>query len=353
LKTTEEIYAELLENYAGRAGFTPADDCDLAIRLYAAAAEIQALLVQADWVLDQSFPQTAEGTYLDAHAQLRDLSRAEASAAAGILRFSAGSAGTSDVTIGSGTVCMTADEVRFETTADAVLSAGSLSTDVPARAVTAGKNGNVNAGTIAVMTVCPTGITAVTNPAAFTGGTDAEDDESLRARILDSYRRLPNGANAAYYEEIAVGHSGVAAAKAIGRARGIGTVDVYLAAPGGAPDAQTIAAVAADLAAKREIAVDVEVKSPTVSAVNVSTEISVDGGSSFSAVRTAVENAVASFFTGKLLGCGVTMAALQSTVYGVEGVKNCHLLSPAADIAADAAVLPVLGTLTVTQIVEA
>ena len=82
MKSVDEIYQELL------AGFTPEAGCDLAVRLWAAAAELQALEIQADWVLDQSFPQTAQGVYLDRHAAMRGLSRLPASRAVGTLRFS-------------------------------------------------------------------------------------------------------------------------------------------------------------------------------------------------------------------------------------------------------------------------
>ena len=41
--------------------------------------------------------------------------------------------------------------------------------------------------------------------------------EELRQRILDSFQRLPNGANAAWYELTACRHEGVAAAKAVGK----------------------------------------------------------------------------------------------------------------------------------------
>ena len=71
MKTVEEIYETLKEDMAQRAGFAPEDGCDLAVRLWAAAAQIQALEIQSDWVLDQSFPQTAEGIYLDRHAEMR------------------------------------------------------------------------------------------------------------------------------------------------------------------------------------------------------------------------------------------------------------------------------------------
>ena len=53
----------------------------------AAAAQIYAMYLQADWVARQAFPQTAEGDYLDLHAQLRGLERKQASHAAGTLRF--------------------------------------------------------------------------------------------------------------------------------------------------------------------------------------------------------------------------------------------------------------------------
>ena len=67
MKTVEEIYQQMLETFSQRAGFVPEDSCDLAVRLYAAAAQMQALGIQGDWVLDQSFPQTAQGIYLDYH----------------------------------------------------------------------------------------------------------------------------------------------------------------------------------------------------------------------------------------------------------------------------------------------
>ena len=56
------------------------------------------------------------------------------------------------------------------------------------------------------MQACPVAITACTNPKAFSGGSDLEDDEALRSRILESYQRLPNGANAAWYEQTAIGY---------------------------------------------------------------------------------------------------------------------------------------------------
>lgn len=353
MKTVEEIYQELLAAFAERAGFTPNDSCDLAVRLYAAAAQLQALSIQADWVLDQSFPQTASGIYLDYHAAMRGIQRTGATYAQGVLRFFVDSASAVDLTVESGTVCLTAAETRFEATTFGTLPAGSLYVDVPARAVAAGASGNAAPGTVTILTACPVGITGCTNPAAFAGGGDAEDDESLRTRILDSYQRLPNGANAAFYEATALSHGAVAAAKAVGRARGIGTVDVYVATPAGLPDAALLEEIREDLGSKREIAVDVAVLAPGTLAVDVSLELSVEEGADFAAVQTASADAVRRYFTGELLGCPVRLAELGSLIFAVDGVENYHILSPAADVAGGQSVLPVLGALTVTEMGEA
>lgn len=353
MKTVEEIYAELLAAFQERTGYEAGDSCDLTVRLYAAAAQLQALSIQADWVLNQSFPQTAEGTYLDYHAQARGLSRTAAVKAEGMLRFSVKDAPVTDLTVESGTVCMTADETRFVTTAAAVLKAGSTWTEAPAQAAEAGTEGNAVAGTVTILTACPVGITACTNPSAFSGGCGAESDAALRARILESYQRLPNGANAAYYETAAMAHGGVAAAQAVGRARGIGTVDVYVTAEGGVPDAALLAEVQDDLQQKREIAVDVKALAPTVKEVAVSASLAVADGTEFTAVQTAAEAAVRGYFTGKLLGKPVLTAELGRLLFAVDGVKNYHLLAPAADMDRASGQLPVLGTLTISQLEEA
>lgn len=349
MRTVEAIYEALRAACEERCGCVIGDSCDMAVRLYAAAAQIQALEVQAEWVARQSFPQTAEGEMLDRHAEMRGITRLGAERAEGVLRFSVSQAAATDLAIPAGSVCLTRSGEAFGTTEEGVLKAGELSVDIPARAVGAGAAGNVAAGRIALMSPYPTGIQRCTNPAAFAGGRDSEDDGSLRARVLESFRRLPNGANAAFYEAAALGHSGVAAAKAVGRARGTGTVNVYLTSPAGMPSQALLTEVEADLAERREIAVEVKVLAPAAATVNVAAAVKPEAERSFAEVKTAVEEAVRQHFTGALLGKGVLLAELGSLIYQVEGVANCRLTAPTADLAAAATVLPVLGTVTITE----
>ena len=180
--------------------------------------------------------------------------------------------------------------------------------------------------------------------------TASEIVEKLRERVLESYKRLPNGANAAFYEQEAMSFPNVAAAKAVGRARGIGTVDVYVSTHAGAPDEKLLGEIEAVLQKKREIAVDVEVKAPTEKTVNMSAELTAEQGWTMQEITDAATAALQAYFTGERLGEAVYTAKLASILYGVEGVKNCHLLTPDEDVSVSATELPVLGTVTITEI---
>lgn len=350
MKELATIYEQMRDTFAQEAGFVPSDGCDAMVRLYALSAQVQSLLAQADWVLDQSFPQTAQGEYLDYHAQTRGMTRSPATRATGTLRFTAPGAVLSDCVIEKGTVAMTAEGVRFETTEDSTLLAGESAVDVPAQAVETGVSGNVIAGRIRLMSILPTGIAQCTNEQPFTGGSDTESDESLRRRIMDSYKRLPNGANAAFYEQEALSFPTVAAARAVGRARGIGTVDVYVATHSGTPSGALLDEIAAALDKKREIAVDVEVLAPAPVTVDIAAELSVAAPYTFDEVCNSVREVLNDYFTGERLGGDIHSAKLASLLYGAEGVENCHLLTPAEDLAVSATQLPVLGTVTLTEI---
>lgn len=48
----------------------------------------------------------------------------------------------------------------------------------------------------------------VENPEGFSGGQDAETDDELRSRLLESYHAVSNGSNAAYYRRLALAQDG-------------------------------------------------------------------------------------------------------------------------------------------------
>lgn len=115
LKTIAEIYGDMLAVFADETGVALRGDGDLAVRLYAVAAQVHGLYVQTEWVKRQCFPQTAQGEHLDLHATLRGLERRPAVAAEGVITFAVDAPAQSERPIPKGTVCMTAGQVRFET----------------------------------------------------------------------------------------------------------------------------------------------------------------------------------------------------------------------------------------------
>lgn len=347
MRSLEEIYQAMRADFSARTGMEAEEGCDLAARLYAAAAQVYALYVQGEWVTRQAFPQTAEGEYLDRHARLRGIHRKQAVEAVGRLRFWAGDAAQEARTIPAGTVCMTTGLVRFETTEDGVLPAGELSVLIPARALAAGTAGNAAAGTVTVMAVAPAGIARCSNPEPFSGGVDAEGDEALRERVLDTFLRLPNGVNAAFYQREALAFDQVAAAAVIPRPRGIGTVDIVAATQAGVPEEALLKELQEYFQSRREIAVEVRVRGPVLQEIDVALSVTAEAGRDRAAVQAAVEQTVRAWFNGERLGRDVLRAQLGDLVFHCGGVANYQITAPAADVAVGADVLPRLGTLSV------
>lgn len=349
MKTIEEIYGEMKTQYEKLTGLAINDGGDMALRLYAVAAQLYSLWVHADFLDRQAFPQTAQGESLDYHAELRGLTRGAPTRAQGLIRFSLDAVSASPVIISEGTGCMTGAEVEFVTTETGTIPAGSLYCDVAAQAVLSGAGGNVPAESILFMELAPGGVAQCYNPAAFSGGSDAETDDELRARIVSSYRKLPNGANAAYYEASAMDIDGVEAVTVLPKRRGLGTVDIIIASADGVPTQSLIDAVDEKLQGQREICVDLLVLAPATVTVNVAAELETAAGYDYNQVANAVTAALTAHFTGKLLGEKVTLAKLGSIIYGVEGVKNYHITSPAADVSIAGDRLPRLGTITLND----
>lgn len=349
MKTTDEIYGGMLEAFESETGMKLSSEGELALRLRAIAAQVSALHYQADWTLKQCFPQTASGVYLDMFAAIRGLSRREAAAAKGAVRFYLSGALETDIEIPAGTVCLSGGQVRFLTDSAQVIKAGETYADAAVTAASAGSHGNVGAGSITAMAVAPVGVQSCVNLLDFSGGSDSEQDEELRERILDTYAMLPNGANTAYYKGAAMSIAGVADVHVIPRVNGRGTVALVISSESGLPSDELLEKVGTYIEEMREIAVDVIVRAPGVVGVAVDAAVKLEAGYEFADVSGSVRSAVSGFFGGGTLGKSVTLAALGALIYAVPGVKNYKISSPSADIVIEPDQLPELLSLNITQ----
>ena len=140
---------------------------------------------QMSQVIQLIFPQFAYGEWLDKHAENRGIVRKQATYAEGIIAVT----GTAGTTIPSGSVFSTESingepSIDFTTVEDATVSeAGTV--DIKIQCATAGTVGNVAKNTVVLKANNISNITSVTNPNDLTGGTEEEDDENLRERIME------------------------------------------------------------------------------------------------------------------------------------------------------------------------
>lgn len=186
--------------------------------------------IWAQQVLERGFASTAFGEYLDLRVAEHGLTRRAAVAAVGTVQFT----GTPGKTIPAGTgVATPTDEVTGElsieymTTAAVTLNAEGTGF-APIRASTPGKSGNVPANVIDVMLTPISGVSAVINPVATSGGADVESDESLLERFYARVRNQGTSGNRAQYIQWANEVPGVGGVQVSSLWKGPGTVGIYL-----------------------------------------------------------------------------------------------------------------------------
>lgn len=349
MKDSSVIYKEMKAQLEESSGVLFGEDGDMALRLRAVAVQIESLWTQLDWTKGQVFPQTAAGSFLDLHARARGLLRGDGSFSVGVLRFETAAAALEAVSIPLGTVCVNGAGAEFVTTGEGSILAGESFCLVAAKARDLGSGGNAPAGTVCFMSLAPVGVARCFNPEAFTGGTDGEDDESLRQRILKSFESLPNGSNAAYYETAVRNFPGVAAALVLPKNRGLGTVDIIVSGEDGIPSNELIGSISTLLNAQREICVDIAVSAPSLISVPVTASIEVEEGFDPTLVQGAVETALGAYFDGRLLGQNILRAKLGSIIFSVPGVKNYNITQPGADLTVESTKLPTAGLITITR----
>lgn len=143
-------------------------------------------------VLQQIIPSWSYGTYLDGHAKGRNLTRRGATRASGNITIT-GKEGTIIPTASLFYTAAVGDDpsMEYASLVSATIPAEGIVT-VPVECTSFGIVGNTPANTIVMHSGKVKGITAITNEEAVTGGTEEENDESLRARIEEADRSQGN-----------------------------------------------------------------------------------------------------------------------------------------------------------------
>lgn len=318
-------------------------DSDFGVRANATAAAIEGVYEHQQWIARQVFPDTADTEYLELHAAEHGLARKAATYATGTATFT----GTAGAAMALGTEAKTAGGLSFVTAEAAVMGAGGT-VAVAIQASAAGSAYNLAAGTALTLTSAPTGVQgAAVLATATSGGTDTETDAELLARVLDVMRNPPAGGNKYDWRRWALAVDGVSTAYVFPLRRGLGTVDVLVTSAGGAPSEEILAAVVEYLDEQRPTgASDYQVLAPSLVDVAVACVVKLSG-LTLAQAQDAIETALAAYFDTLEPGDTVYLSRIQAAIMGVDGVVDCQVSAPAANVTLGAIEWARFGTVTV------
>ncbi len=238
-----------------------------------------------------------------------------------------------------------ADDVEYVTTADGIIAAGTV--EVPIKAVKAGANSNAATGTKLNLLSPLDGIKSIAVSGELAGGTDAEDNTSLRSRLLARIRQAPHGGADFDYVQWALDVSGVTRAWASPRELGAGTVTVRIMTDGvtenGIPATEIIEAVQSYIDNVRPVTAEVTVVAPVATPMNPTINLNPNTA----AVQAAVEAELTDLLRREAEpGTTILLSHLREAISIATGETDSVLVSPSANVEHTTGQIAVLGTIT-------
>lgn len=312
------------------------------------------------------FPQFAWGDWLDLHGTQCGLKRREATKASGYVNLS----GQDGVEIPIGTVfCTPATDtnssIEFESTELVVVSDGSAK--VPISAVQSGPLSNVVAGTVTLALKPITGIDSITNEFAITGGTEEEEDDIFRERIMDANANKGTSyiGNVADYRRWAMEVAGVGSVTVIPTPDGIGgVVKIVVIDSNGQPaNEQIIKGVYDHIMSPNDpdsrlapTGAKIQVIAPTTGAINYSVIIELNGTENIEDIKNEFISSVSDYYEiAKREGVlrYSRISAILSNTAGVEDFKELKINGETKNINIGNEFFPFTGSVDLlTQAIE-
>ncbi len=287
------------------------------------------------------------GEYIDKRCAERGITRKPGTKAVAALALT----GTDGTVIPAGTIFLTLDGLEYITAAAATITGGTAAVQVTA--VEVGEDYNVPPGSIVNQYNSISGLSAVVNPAAATGGTDPESDASLVTRYYNYLQKPATSGNVHHYEQWALEVNGVGAVKVTPLESGPGTVGVLIVGQDRQPvDATIVAACAAHIEENRPIGPTVTMKSAAGLSINVTATVTID--------TTTTAEKVQSDFSAKLDAYLKSIAFVKYQVLvnqliyimmGIDGVTDIPSLTVnggTENITVASDQVPTLGTVVVS-----
>lgn len=324
-----------------------------------AAAELAILYSVLSAEMDRAFPDTAEGIDLTNKAKERGVFRQSATQAVRKGTFT-GSGGNMDVPIGSR---FSGGAVNYEVTKKTSLGVFELTAEE------AGTAGNAYFGQLIPIDYID-GLATATLGDVLIPGEDEEDDDTLRARYMQSLKSTAFGGNQAQYKELVKAMAGVGSVKVFPVWDGGGTVKLVIVDSSGAVPSSTListiqTAVDPEVNAGKGIGLApighvVTVEAATGQTINVAFTLTLADGVLWSTVQASVQTAIQAYFDDLIASWEnsdaliVRISQIESRILDIEGIVDITgtTLATATTAATTnnltlaAVEIPILGTVT-------
>lgn len=287
-----------------------------------------------DWLAKQILPDTADAEILERHANIwLAAGRVPVAYASGQATVT----GTNGAVIPAGTVFKRADGAAYAVETEVTIAAGTAIVTIVAEV--AGQAGNADAGSALTLDSPIAGVNAAATvtAGALTGGADVEDDDSLRARLLERIQQPPMGGSKADYVAWAKEVPGVTRAWCYPEEQGDGTVTVRFVRDNDAsliPDANEVAAVQAYIDELRPVAAELFVVAPVAAPIAFQIHLVPATASVKAAVEASLRDLLlreaepeGGYGEGKIL-----VSHMREAISLAAGETDHQLVSPAADV---------------------
>lgn len=288
-------------------------------------------------VIKVIFPETSYGEFLDGHAKGRGLTRRAAVAASGEITIT----GQVNMVIPAGSLFATAavndqPSVDYKTLEDAVIpGSGTITVDV--ECTQTGTVGNCDAGTVVLVGSKLTGIAAVVNEKAITGGTEEEDDEALKERI-DAYDKSQGESyvgSAADYKRWALSVPGVGDATVLPATDDSGLVTIILTDANGDPATEQLRESVYNYIMRPDdpgarlapVNAYLSIVSPSTLAISIKATIELDAEATIESVTESFRSKLALYLPVAMEEKEIKLSEISACLSAADGVADFDLLS--------------------------
>lgn len=296
-----------------------------------------------EWIAKQVIPDTAD-EWLPRWAAIWGVSRKEAEFAGGPVSFNV--PGSATVIPALTLLKRSADGVEYETQADAPVTAGAATATV--KAVETGGIGNADAGTSLTLVFPIEGVNSSATVAAggIVNGSDVEEVETWRARLLARIKQPPHGGANFDYEAWALEVPGVTRAWVYPLHMGAGTVGITFVRDNDTtmiPDAGEVQAVLDYIDARRPVTAEAFVFAPVADPLDFT--IAVDPATA--EIKAAIEAELRDLLAREAEPGGTLyLSRINEAISIAAGEFDHTLVSPSADVVKATGHIAVMGTIT-------